>query len=117
MPGSASKVDYSTWWSPDPDADTIRGDSASGKGTDVWLTSGNWFTGAIGKDNNKVFGDGATGIWQVDGESNTKIGNKRVKEMGSVYFHVAPEPISAILFLLGGAGLVTRKLVSNRKKV
>ena len=115
MPGSASKVDYSTWWSPVPDADPIKGDSANSTSNDVWLTSGNWFTGAIGQDNNKVFGDGATGIWGVDGESNTKIAGNNVKEMGSVSFRVAPEPISAVLFLLGGAGLVTRKLTIRKK--
>jgi hypothetical protein len=115
MPGSANQVDYSTWWSPVPDADPIKGDSANSTSNDVWLTSGNWFTGAIGQDNNKVFGDGATGIWGVDGESNTKIAGNNVKEMGSVSFRVAPEPISAVLFLLGGAGLVTRKLTIRKK--
>jgi|GEM_PF-6971243 hypothetical protein len=54
------------------------------------------------------------GNWKVKVAWNAVNGDGGVNRDGA-RFTIAPEPVSAILFLLGGAGLVTRKLTIRKK--
>lgn len=50
------------------------------------------------------------GAWKVDGSYSIVTNNfDVVQEKGSANFTVTPEPISSVLFLVGGAGLVARR--------
>jgi hypothetical protein len=50
------------------------------------------------------------GAWKVDGSYSVVTNNFDVlQEKGTANFTVTPEPISSVLFLVGGAGLVARR--------
>jgi hypothetical protein len=104
------KLEASYWKNPSSGAVTWA-DSLM-FGSQLWVSADTW---------SDLSSKEKIGTWTVDAHLNSLKTNGQLGPViggGSTTFNVvAPEPISAVLFLLGGAGLVTRKLVSNRKKV
>jgi hypothetical protein len=57
------------------------------------------------------------GLWDVRCDMEVSMypgGWKMFQPIGTVYFRVAPEPVSACLFLLGGLGLVGGRMIRRK---
>jgi len=99
--GSSVTID-SLWWAPSAGDDFYDTGLLYVRGTaDVWLQIYDW------EDKQEA------GLWQVDARAFS--GDTMRSSIGSVMFRVAPEPVSAGLFLLGGLGLLGGRAVRRKR--
>lgn len=110
FPEAGYKIDVASWGSQTTGATFLDNPNVT-SANDVWLTLNNW---------NTLTPEQKAGSWKVDGSYSLLniIGGDITSTpagKGMVSFNVAPEPISATLFLLGGAGLAVRRFTQKRK--
>jgi len=86
------KKKFDGFWGLEGSTDYLKLSSVVTNGDEAWLELKNW-------DRN----GNTAGIWGVTGRSVRGRGDL---PEGRVFFRVAPEPVSAGLFLLGGLGLL-----------
>jgi len=92
----------SFWWAPEAGGFFQTGYLPSDK-NDVWLTLSDW--NAVKE----------SGLWYVGGGAVTSATPGMSQGMVAFSSHVAPEPVSSTLFLLGGLGLLGGRVVRRKK--
>lgn len=89
----------------------IAQEDTTGGVRNLWLTPANWFSGNIRQ----------AGDWGVQAKffSAYPSGAPKLEGAGCTRFTInaVPEPISSALFLLGGVGLIGRRLTRRNTKV
>jgi hypothetical protein len=97
MPGNGSKAYSASWFNTNSGFSSVHDVDFTSAGGE-WLTISNW---------NNLSKEQKLGLWNVNGSYAM---SKTNKDGGELFLNVvAPEPISALLFLLGGAGLGIRR--------
>ncbi len=97
----SSVLDYTIgWWSPESGSPIFNTFKVTSGVTDVWHGISDWNSAR------------ALGKWNIRLDYSS--GSEFISKNAS--FTITPEPISSALFLLGGAGLISRRFLRKRQK-